>query len=58
MSPFGPSLLVWREEFERHEAAKPGVFRLINYAHRTTAELLDDAIVRDGLTDQWEGFRP
>jgi hypothetical protein len=27
------------------------VFCFINYAHAATAESLDDAVVRDGLTD-------
>jgi hypothetical protein len=41
-----------RQEFERHEAPELSVFRLVNHTHPATAQLLDDAVVRDGLTDQ------
>jgi hypothetical protein len=39
------------QKLEGNEAAKFGVFRLINHAHATTAEFLHNAVVRDGLTD-------
>ena len=29
-----------------------GIFSLIDDAHTSTAELLEDAVVRDGLSDQ------
>ena len=29
------------------------VFGLVDHAHPTAAELLDDAVVRDGLADHW-----
>ena len=32
-----------------------GVFGLVDHAHTATAELLDDAVVRDGLADHWRG---
>jgi hypothetical protein len=47
------------QEFERHEAVELGVLRFVNYTHATAAQPLDDAIVRDGLTDHQNvlGFR-
>jgi hypothetical protein len=30
---------------------QPGVLSLVDHTHPETAELLDDAIVRDGLVD-------
>ena len=39
------------EEFEGNEAAEHGVLRLVDDAHAPTAQLLDHAIVRDGLAD-------
>jgi len=32
---------------------QPGVFGLIGYAHAAATELLDDAVVRNGLADHW-----
>jgi hypothetical protein len=34
-------------------AAQRFVLGLIDNAHAATAELLDDAVVRDGLSDHW-----
>src|SRR5271166_2083042 len=42
-----------REELECDETAKLDVFGLVNHTH-AAAELLDDAIVRDDLSDHWE----
>src|SRR5579864_8282275 len=42
-----------RQEFQGHEAAEPRVLGFIHYSHATTAKLLDDAIVRDALSDHW-----
>ena len=39
------------QEFQGNKAAQLGVFRLVNHAHAATTELLDDAVVRDGLAD-------
>ena len=39
------------QEFEGDEAAKVGVFSFVNHPHAAPAELLDDAVVRDGLVD-------
>ena len=40
-----------RQELERDEAAQFGIFGLIDYAHPTATEFLDDAIVRNGAAD-------
>ena len=39
------------EEFEGDEAAKFGVLSFIDHTHAAATELLDDAVVRDGLVD-------
>ena len=39
------------QEFEGDKAMEPGVLGLVHHPHATTAQLLDDAIVRDGLAD-------
>ena len=39
------------QELQGDEAAELGVLGLVNNAHPAAAELLDDAIVRDGLPD-------
>ena len=44
---------VVRKEFQRDEAMKTGIFRLVNHPHTTTAKFLDDSIMRDGLPDHW-----
>jgi hypothetical protein len=41
------------QEFESDKATKVGVLGLIDHAHPTAAELLHDAVVRDGLADHW-----
>src|ERR1700680_1469966 len=35
------------------EAMQPGIFRLKDNAHATTAKFLDDAVVRDSLPDHY-----
>src|SRR5208337_3396893 len=42
---------VRRKELEGNETAKFSVFGLIDHTHPAAAELLGDAIVRDGLAD-------
>ena len=42
------------QESEGHKAAEFGVLGLVDNAHPTAAQLLDDAVVRDGLADQFE----
>ncbi len=41
------------QKFQGDEAAEFGVFRFVDDAHAATAELLDDAVVRDSLADHW-----
>jgi len=38
-----------RQEFEGHEAAEVGVFRFVDHAHAAATELLDNAVMRNGL---------
>jgi hypothetical protein len=47
---------VFRKEFQGNKAAKLGVFGFVHDAHPTPAELLDDAVMRDGLAKQGLGF--
>src|SRR5215470_1046677 len=46
---------VLRQELEGHKTTELHILGLIHNTHPATAELLDDAIVRDGLTDQLGG---
>jgi hypothetical protein len=39
------------QEFQGNETVKPSVFGFVNHPHATTAQFLDDAVVRDGLAD-------
>ena len=39
------------KEFQSEEAAKLGVLGLVDDAHAPATQLLDDAVVRDGLAD-------
>src|ERR1700756_3106691 len=41
-----------RQELQGHEPAQLHILRFINHAHATSAELLDDAVMRNGLSDQ------
>ncbi len=41
------------KEFQRDEAAELGVLSLIDNTHAAATELLDDAVVRDGLAEHW-----
>jgi hypothetical protein len=40
-----------RKELEGYEAMQPCVLRFIDHTHPATTELLDDAVVRNGLAD-------
>jgi hypothetical protein len=42
------------QELQGDKTAQVGVFGLVNDAHAAAAELFDDAVVRDGLADQWK----
>lgn len=39
------------QEFQRHEAMKPGVFCFVDDAHAAAAEFSDDAVVRNRTPD-------
>src|SRR5208337_1105977 len=41
----------FRQEFERYEAAELGVLGLIDHTHPSAAQLLNDAVVGNGLTN-------
>jgi hypothetical protein len=41
-----------RKELQGHEAVQPGIFSFVNDTHAATAQLLNDAVVRDGLADE------
>jgi hypothetical protein len=40
-----------RQELEGNQAAQLHVLSLVDHTHPTPAQLLDDAVVRDGLAD-------
>src|ERR1019366_4681909 len=42
--------VLW-QEFQRDESPKLGVLGLVDHTHPAAAKLLDDAVVRDGLSD-------
>jgi hypothetical protein len=42
----------FRQELQGHKPAKASVLGLIHNTHPSTTELLDDAVMRDGLADQ------
>src|ERR1019366_9372021 len=42
---------ILRQELQSDEAVKPGVLGLVNDAHASAAELLDDAVMRDNLAN-------
>ena len=41
------------KKLQGDEAVQPRVLGLIDHAHPAAAQLLDDAVVRDGLADHW-----
>ncbi len=43
-----------RQEFEGDDAMQPRILGLVHDTHPTTAQLLDDATVRESLADQFE----
>ncbi len=45
-----PRNIFW-EKFQRDEAVQASVFCFVNDSHATTAELVDDAVVRDSLAN-------
>jgi hypothetical protein len=42
---------IFRQELQGDEATKLCILGLVHDTHPTTAQLLDDAVVRDGLAD-------
>ena len=42
------------KKFQSDVSAKSDIFRLINDTHPGATRFLDDAVVRDGLADQFE----
>jgi hypothetical protein len=42
---------VFRQEFKRDKTMEPRVLSLVDDTHAPTAQLLDDAVVRDSLAD-------
>ena len=44
------------QKFESDESVQASVFGLINDAHATTTELIDDAVMGDGLADHGRDF--
>ena len=46
-----PSYVV-RQELERNKTVE-GILSLVNHFHPAATELFDDAVVRDGLADQF-----
>jgi hypothetical protein len=43
---------IFRQELQGDEATKLRVLGFVDHTHAATAQLLDDAIVRDGLADE------
>src|ERR1700730_14730526 len=46
-----------RQELQGHKTMESGVLSLVDDTHATAAQLLDDAVMRDGLADQSVGSR-
>jgi hypothetical protein len=44
---------VVRQEFEGDKPAQLHILSFVDHSHPATAELLDDAVMRDGLADHW-----
>jgi hypothetical protein len=42
------------EELERHQPTELYILCLEDHTHPSATEFLDDAVVRDGLTDHWD----
>jgi hypothetical protein len=51
---------IFRQELQRDETTKLGVLGFVDDTHASTTELLDDAVMRDGLPNQlraWNHWR-
>ena len=44
---------ILRQELQSDKATEFDVLGLVDHTHPATAQLLDDAVVRDGLADHW-----
>jgi hypothetical protein len=44
------------QELEGNKPAELNIFGLVHHTHPATAELLDDAVVRDGLADHAQAY--
>jgi hypothetical protein len=45
------------KEFEGDEAMEARVLCFVHHTHTATTELLNDAVVGDGMPDEWVGIR-
>src|SRR5271156_850700 len=45
------------QEFQRYKAAELHILRFVNHAHTTGAEFFDDAVMRNGLANEWRRIR-
>ena len=43
------------QKFERHKPAQLDILGLVNHTHSATAQLLDDAVMGNGLADEGTG---
>ncbi len=44
---------VVRQELQGDKTVEARIFRLVDHTHAATAQLLDDAVVRNGLAKHW-----
>ena len=42
------------QKLEGNKTVQPGVLGLVDHAHTAAAQLLDNAVVRNGLPDHWQ----
>src|SRR5580698_9241933 len=43
-----------RKKFQSNTSPQANIFRFENHPHAATAQILDNAVVRDGLADDWQ----
>src|SRR5437016_12663654 len=48
-------MVLIRQKLQSHKSMQSHVLRLVNHTHPAAAELLDDAVMRNGLTDHGSG---
>ena len=44
-----------RQEFQRHKAVQTGILRLVDHTHSPAAQFLHDAVMRNGMTNEFRG---